>query len=96
MRLSLLATISLILLTGCKTTVKPVIQRLEADITKPVLVNIPEIDTSGMSSIDKANVKRVVTAYNTNVVELINYANQLEILYKETVEYYESVFDISR
>ena len=89
----LLATILLILLTGCRSTEKDsiVLPKLSFNVERPVLVDIPVLDEDGMSDSIKKNVACVVFAYNTNLVELITYIKELESFNSELLKYYDAV-----
>lgn len=78
---------------GCETTkVEPItVPNLEADITKPNLVTIPDLKISGFNTEQIENIVSVLSAYNTNLGLLFDYSKRLEKYNKVCIEYYESV-----
>ena len=95
--LLILATISLVCLTACKTPApvqdEPVVEvPILADRPeKPVLESIPQIDSSLLCEQSVLEVSAVIAAYNRNMLRLVVYAIELggyedvEQGYKDTI-----------
>lgn len=64
---------------------------LEADITKPTLVTIPEMSIQGFNTEQIDNIVSVLSAYNTNLNLLLDYSKRLERYNKACIDYYEGV-----
>lgn len=91
--LLLVMILCLPIIMGCETTnVESItVPNLEADITKPTLVTIPEMSIKGFNAEQIENIVSVLSAYNTNLGLLFDYSKRLEKYNMVCVEYYESV-----
>ena len=91
--LLLVTILCLPIIVGCETTnVEPItVPNLEADISKPTLVTIPDLKIGEFSAEQIDNIASVLSAYNTNLSLLFDYSKRLEKYNRVCIEYYESV-----
>lgn len=91
--LLLVTILCLTIIVGCETTkIEPItVPNLEADISRPTLVTIPDLKIGGFSAEQIDNIVSVLSAYNTNLELLFDYSKRLEKYNKVCVEYYDSV-----
>jgi hypothetical protein len=80
----MLAIALLIFSTGCSSTSEipavdePVsIPAISVSITKPMLESIPQMDASGLTEMQTAELSLVLAAYNRNLLRLIGYSIRL-------------------
>ena len=88
---------SLILLTGCKTsepTQEVYVPKLDVSVEKPVLEPIPPLELSGIGEDDANAIADVLATYNRNLVKLVTYSNELLKMQDVIVEYYEEIMKV--
>ena len=83
-------------LIGCSTTVidssdRVEIPKLDISVEKPVLVPIPPLNVSYMTSEQQNDLTAVLVAYNQNVSLLITYSNELLDMQQVIIDYYKNI-----
>jgi len=95
---TVLLILSTILLCSCRTSVldKSVVEvpKLEIAVERPVLDAIPDLDVSGWTDEQIAEVSDVLAVYNTNMGKLAIYAEELERAMDIEIRYMENVIEI--
>ena len=92
--------LSTILLCSCRTSVldKSVVEvpklEIEVEVERPVLDAIPDLDVSGWTDEQIAEVSDVLAVYNTNMGKLAIYAEELERAMDIEIRYMENVIEI--
>lgn len=70
------------------------IPKLDFSVKRPVLEQIPELDVSTFSEIQKIAIYDVIEAYNINLARLVSYAEELESINAIKIKYVENVITI--
>ena len=96
----MLAMLLLICSTGCSTTTNTPVQEtpvsipvLSAPVAKPILEPIPQMDTSGFTETQSAELSQVLAAYNRNLLRLIGYGIRLGGYADASEEYITAIND---
>lgn len=92
----MLAMMSLLLLTGCKTTRSEgvYVPQLNVEVERPVLDEIPYLDVSGYTLEQQTAIAGVLATYNGNLIKLIDYSNKLLEMQDVILEYYTEIIKV--
>lgn len=89
----MLATVLSILLTSCQTKVKSelYVPTLDVEVNRPTLEPIPDIDLSGYTQEQLSDLSSVFSAYNNNLLVLVDYSDRLLEMQEVIIEYYTEI-----
>ena len=92
----MLAILLSILLMGCNTTRKSevYVPRLNVEVEKPTLESIPRLDLDEYTLEQQNALAAVFSAYNTNLILLIDYSNKLLETQDVILDYYTEIIKV--